>query len=95
MADYKTELLLGRIEHELKSFAFRSPAAGSQEFIKVGRTAYELGRRHGQHACLYAARLALAALDDGEMEEAAFWKDVAQQLICREGEDSKSTADTK
>lgn len=82
--DYKIALLLGRIAHELQPYAAPEDPSRREDsqpdFIEVGRTAYELGNRHGQNACQYAAGLAVEAISEGKTEEAAFWKAVAEFL---------------
>lgn len=54
------------------------------DYVEVGRTSHELARMHGPvGARLYAAKLALEALTDGEKDEHAFWRAVEMTLTPR------------
>lgn len=50
------------------------------DYAEVGRTAYQLGKDHGQNAYLYATRLFKEAEAEGKTAEAIFWKAVADWL---------------
>jgi hypothetical protein len=88
--DYKIALLLQRIVQELEPYAAQEesclPDDTKPDFIEVGRTAYELGKRHGRDAVHYAGRLAVEALAEGKTEDAVFWKAVADHLAPRENQ---------
>jgi hypothetical protein len=53
------------------------------DFIEVSRKAHELNGSHGRNAPAYAAKLAAAALAEGETDEHEFWKRVEAALMLR------------
>ena len=59
-------------------------AALAVDRLEVGRKAYEL-EVHGLNAHRYAARLALAAFAEGQIDEYEFWKSVQAALTPRGG----------
>lgn len=62
-----------------------APIMATVDYIKVGRTAHELGQRHGRDAHEYATKLAAEALAEGNDEEYEFWRAVELSLRPREG----------
>jgi hypothetical protein len=50
------------------------------DFVDVSRKAHELAAIHGRNAAGYADRVAQEALNEGEADEHAFWKAVANSL---------------
>jgi hypothetical protein len=60
------------------------------DYIEVGRKAHELSHAHGWNAHTYAAKLAAAALAEGEIEEYGFWKRVEAALTPRGGSANSS-----
>jgi hypothetical protein len=53
------------------------------DYVEVSRKAYELSYAHGRNARAYAAKLAAAALAEGQIEEHHFWKAVEAALTPR------------
>jgi len=53
------------------------------DYIEVGRKAHELAHAHGRNAHAYAAKLAAAALAEGQVEEYRFWKAMEGALMPR------------
>lgn len=53
------------------------------DYTEVFRKAHELSASHGQLAHTYAAKLAVTALKDGNVEEHDFWKAVEASLLPR------------
>ncbi len=58
------------------------------DYMEVSRKAHELGHSHGWNAHIYAAKLAVAALREGQLEEHDFWKRVEAALTPREAKNS-------
>jgi hypothetical protein len=58
------------------------------DYVEVGRKAHEMITSHGRKVRLYATKLATAARDEGQLEEAAFWRAVELSITPR-GDTSK------
>ena len=68
------------LEHQLWKHVH---AALAVDPVEVDRRCQEIGAGHGRRADRFAAKLALAALADGEIEEYEFWKRVEEELASR------------